>query len=137
MAQDKIKEVIFSKDAPAAIGPYSQGIKAGDFIFVSGQIPIDPATGSIIQGGIEEQTEQVLKNLREILAVSGLTLADIVKTTLYLKDLSDFERINNVYKRYFVETPPARSTVEVSGLPKDVQIEIDAIAFVGKVSSEQ
>lgn len=124
-----MKSIIYSKKAPAAIGPYSQGIKAGDFIFVSGQIPIDPATGNIIQGDIEEQTEQVLKNLTEILAVSGLTLSDIVKTTLYLKDLSNFERVNNIYKKYFVETPPARSTVEVSRLPKDVQIEIDAIAY--------
>lgn len=124
-----IKSIIYSKNAPAAIGPYSQGIKAGDFIFLSGQIPINPATGNIIQGNVEEQTEQVLKNLREILASSGLTLSDIVKTTLYLKDLSDFEKVNNVYKRFFEEIPPARSTVEVSRLPKDVQIEIDAIAY--------
>ncbi|MBI5192577.1 MAG: RidA family protein [Nitrospirae bacterium] len=125
-----MKSIIYSKNAPAAIGPYSQGIKAGGFIFVSGQIPIDPETGNIIQGDIEEQTEQVLKNLKEILAESGLTLSDVVKTTLYLKDLSNFERVNNVYKRYFIETPPARSTVEVARLPKDVQIEIDAIAYI-------
>ncbi len=129
MSDGEAKRIISTQSAPAAIGPYSQGIKAGDFVFISGQIPIEPGTGSLIKGDIEEQVEQVLKNLKEILNASGLSMEDVVKTTLYLKDLSNFERVNNVYKRYFVNAPPARSTVEVSRLPKDVQIEIDAIAY--------
>ncbi|MDD5434057.1 MAG: RidA family protein [Nitrospira sp.] len=129
MSDEEAKTIISTKNAPAAIGPYSQGIKSGDYVFISGQIPIEPGTGCLINGDIEEQTEQVLKNLQAILSASGLLLGHVVKTTLYLKDLSNFERVNNVYKRYFVDNPPARSTIEVSRLPKDVQIEIDAIAY--------
>ena len=129
MSDDGAKIIISTQRAPAAIGPYSQGIKAGDYVFISGQIPIEPGTESLIKGDIEEQVEQVLKNLKEILTASGLSMEDVVKTTLYLKDLSNFERVNNVYKRYFVSMPPARSTIEISRLPKDVQIEIDAIAY--------
>ncbi len=124
-----MKQKISTHNAPAAIGPYSQGIKAGDYVFISGQIAIEPNSGSLIKGDIEGQTEQVIKNMQEILAEAGLSLEHVVKTTLFLKDLSNFEKVNNVYKRYFSSTPPARSTVEVSRLPKDVEIEIDAIAY--------
>lgn len=125
-----MKQKISTHNAPAAIGPYSQGIKAGDYVFVSGQIPLEPHSGSLIKGDIEAQTEQALKNLKEILTEAGLSMEHVVKTTLFLKDLSNFEKVNNVYKRYFPNTPPARSTVEVSRLPKDVEIEIDAIAYM-------
>ena len=123
-----MKTVISTTNAPAAIGPYSQAIRSGNLLFISGQIPIDPESGQLIKGDVEEQAERVLKNVKAILEAAGMRLEDVVKTTLYLKDLRNFEKVNNIYKRYFVSSPPARSTVEVSRLPKDAEVEIEAIA---------
>jgi len=118
--------------APRAIGPYSQGIRVdgGAFVFVSGQVPIDPATGALISGGIREQTARVLANLRAILEASDASLRSVIKTTVFLADMNDFAEMNAVYADHFGDDPPARSTVEVSRLPKDARIEIDAIAIV-------
>ncbi len=125
-----IKEVIFTNKAPKAIGPYSQAIKVGNFIFISGQIPIDPNTGEIVEGDIKEQTKRVLENIKGILESISCSLNNIVKTTVFLKNLDDFPSMNEVYGSYFPENPPARSTVEVSRLPKGVNIEIEAIAVI-------
>lgn len=123
-----MKERIETPNAPKAIGPYSQAIKASGFIFASGQVALDPGTGQVIEGGIREQTERVLKNLSAVLEAAGSSLELAVKTTVFLADFGDFAEMNDVYGRFFGETPPARSTVEVSRLPKDVRIEIDVIA---------
>ncbi len=125
-----MKTVISTSNAPAAIGPYSQAIRIGNFLFISGQIPLDPGSGELIKGDVEEQTGRVLKNLKAILEAAGMGLEDVVKTTLYLKNLGHFEKVNTIYKKYFVSNPPARSTVEVSRLPKDVEVEIEAIAVL-------
>lgn len=122
------KTIISTPKAPAAIGPYSQAIQCGPFLFISGQIPIDPESGETIKGDAAEQTERILKNLQAILEAAGMGLEDVVKTTLYLKSLSNFEKVNGIYKRYFPDNPPARSTIEVSRLPRDVEVEIEAIA---------
>jgi 2-iminobutanoate/2-iminopropanoate deaminase len=122
------KEVINTGDAPKAIGPYSQAVKANGFIFVSGQIPTDPATSEIVTGDIVEQTRQVLINISSILEAAGAALEDVVKTTVYLKDLEDFGDMNRIYGEFFTATFPARATIEVSNLPKGVDIEIDAVA---------
>lgn len=124
------KKVISTSQAPAAIGPYSQAIRVGNFIFTSGQIPLDPATGEIVPGGAAEQTRQVLENLKAILAAAGATLQDVVKTTIYIKDMADFKTINEVYAQYFPENPPARSCIEAARLPRDVLVEIEAVAVV-------
>jgi 2-iminobutanoate/2-iminopropanoate deaminase len=125
------KKVIKTENAPGAIGPYSQAIRAGNFVFCSGQIPIDPKTGNIVSGGIREQTRQVLKNVSEVVKASGLSLSNIVKTTIFTKDLSTFAELNSEYETHFREAGvtvfPARSTVEVARLPKDVLVEIEAI----------
>jgi 2-iminobutanoate/2-iminopropanoate deaminase len=126
-----MRNVDSTKDAPQAIGPYSQAIKANGFVFVSGQIPIDPATGSVITGDIAAQTERVMKNLEAILRAAGSSLAQVVKSTVYLKNMSEFAAMNEVYGRFFKSAPPARATVEVSRLPKDVLVEIDVIALAG------
>jgi 2-iminobutanoate/2-iminopropanoate deaminase len=125
-----MKETIQTPKAPQAIGPYSQAVRthAHQLLFLSGQIPLDPATGEIVPGGIEAQTERVLINLKEILEAGGSSLQNVIKTTVYLKNLQDFPKMNDVYSRYFVQNPPARSTIEVSGLPRNASIEIDAIA---------
>ncbi|MGR3319679.1 MAG: RidA family protein [Candidatus Anammoxibacter sp.] len=123
------KEIITSKNAPAAIGPYSQAVKAGQFIFVSGQIPIDPTSGKITSDDVQEQTKQVIENIENILTESGSSLEKVVKTTIYLTSLSDYAVVNETYGNYFKHSLPARATVEVSKLPKDVRIEIDAIAL--------
>ena len=123
-----MKKCIATDKAPQAIGPYSQAVEAGSFIFVSGQIPLVPATGEIVKGDIEAQTTQVLENLREILTAAGSSLAQAVKTTVYLTDITDFSRVNDVYARYFTKEPPARVCVEVSDLPKQALVEIDVIA---------
>lgn len=115
--------------APAAIGPYSQAVAAGGMLFVSGQIPIDPATGELVGGGIEPQTERALENLRAVLAAGGCTLADVVKTTIFLADLSHFAAVNAIYGRAFSQPFPARATVQVAALPKGALVEIEAIAF--------
>ncbi len=123
-----MREVIATKNAPQAIGPYSQAIKANGFIFVSGQICIDPATGQLINGDVAAQTDRVLKNLSAVLAAAGSGLDRVVRTTVFLKSMGDFATMNEVYARFFTSAPPARSTVEVGRLPKDVLVEIDVIA---------
>ncbi|HHV30139.1 RidA family protein [Acetivibrio mesophilus] len=122
-------EVIKTDKAPEAIGPYSQAIVAGSFIYTSGQIPIDPKTGEVVGGEIEEQTEQVLKNLKNVLEAAGSGLNKVVKTTVFIKDMNSFSKINEVYAKFFSESFPARSCVEVSKLPKGVLIEIEAVAI--------
>jgi len=125
-----MKTVVNTKKAPGAIGPYSQAIKAGGFLFISGQIPVDPATNNVVEGGIEAQTVQVLENLSAILADQGLTLDNVVKTTVFLTDLNDFQVMNGIYGDYFKGETPARATIQVSRLPKEVMVEIDAIAVM-------
>jgi 2-iminobutanoate/2-iminopropanoate deaminase len=125
-----MKTIISSDAAPGAIGPYSQAVRMGDLVFLSGQIPIVPATGQLAEGGIAQQTEQVFKNLKAVLAEAGLAFDDVVKTTVFMKSLADFGQMNDVYAQHFPSNPPARSTVEVARLPRDVQVEIDAIAMV-------
>ena len=127
-----MKERVQTDEAPKAIGPYSQAIKANGLIFASGQIPLDPSTMQIVEGGIREQTESVLKNLAAVLQASGSSLDQVVKTTVFLADLGDFTEMNETYARFFGAAPPARSTVEVSRLPRDVKVEIDVIALVEK-----
>ena len=130
-AMSQSKTAISTSAAPAAIGPYSQAIRVGDTLFTSGQIPIDPATGVFVAGGITEQTERVLENLKAVLAHAGLDFTHVVKTNVYLKSMADFAKMNDVYARYFAapgNIPPARSTVAVAGLPKDALVEIDLIA---------
>jgi 2-iminobutanoate/2-iminopropanoate deaminase len=125
-----MREAINTANAPAAIGPYSQAIKTNSLVFTSGQIPINPATGEIVSGDIKAQTEQVLKNLEAVLAAAGSSLDKIVKTTLFIKDMNSFAFINEVYAKFFPGVAPARSTVEVARLPKDVLIEIEAVAII-------
>jgi 2-iminobutanoate/2-iminopropanoate deaminase len=127
------KQRIATVKAPAAIGPYSQAVRVGELIFTSGQIPLDPQTATVIAGEIEEQTERVIANLRAVLEAAGSSLAKVVKTTVYLKDMHDFGAMNSVYAKHFATegvVAPARSTVEVARLPKDVLVEIDVIALV-------
>lgn len=124
-----MRQVIATEHAPRAIGPYSQAIRANGFIFVSGQIPLDPATQQIVEGGVASQTEQVMANLEAILKAAGSGLDKVVRTGVYLKDISEFAAMNGVYERFFPHSAPARSTVEVARLPKDVRIEIDVIAL--------
>ncbi len=124
-----MREVIATKDAPQAIGPYSQAIKANGFLFVSGQIAIDPASSQVIQGDVGAQTERVLKNLEAILKAAGSGLDRVVRTTVFLKNMGEFAAMNEVYGRFWKSAPPARSTVEVARLPKDVAVEIDVIAL--------
>ena len=118
--------------APAAIGPYSQGVRAGNMLFISGQIPVDPSTGAVVSGGIKEQTAQVIANIEAILAADGLTLENVVRTDVFIKDMNSFAALNETYaERFTGSVKPARATVEVSRLPKDVLVEIAAIAFCG------
>lgn len=117
-----------SLEAPAAIGPYSQAVEAGGFVFLSGQVPIDPKTGDLVQGDIAAQTERVLDNLKAVLEAAGCSFSDVVKTTIYLADLGDFQAVNATYAKRFTAAPPARATVQVSALPKGARVEIDAIA---------
>ena len=123
-----IKRIIQTEQAPAAIGPYSQAIRIGDFLYTSGQIALDPESGIFLSGEIEEETEQTLKNISAILQADGLSLENVVKTTVYLSDLNDFTRMNQVYEKYFSKNKPARACVQVAALPKGAKIEIDAIA---------
>lgn len=124
-----MKEV-FTNKAPEAIGPYSQAIVAGDFLYASGAIGINPETGEVVDGGVEEQTKQVMSNLREVLKEGGARFSDVVKFTIYLKSMDDFATVNEIYGSYLEKPYPARATVEVSRLPKDVLVEIDAVAYV-------
>ena len=126
-----MKEVVFTEKAPKPIGPYSQAVKLGGFVFVSGQIPIDPRTGEVVKGGIKEQTRQVLENVKAVLEAAGLTLDDVVMSFVFLADMSEFGDFNEVYSQYFKEKPPARVTVAVKSLPKDVRVEIAVIAGRG------
>lgn len=122
--------IVHTENAPAAIGPYSQAVVAGNFLFTAGQIPIDPATGQIVPGDVTAQTERVLRNLAAVLEHAGASWSDVVKTTVYLQDMADFPRVNEVYGRVMGEARPARSTVQVAGLPRGVLVEIDAVAVV-------
>ena len=121
-------EVVATKEAPQAIGPYSQAIKSGGFVFTAGQVAIDPASGNVIEGDVATQTERVMKNLAAILSAAGSSLNRVVKTTVFLKSMGDFATMNEIYGRHFGNHRPARSTVEVARLPKDVLVEIDVIA---------
>jgi 2-iminobutanoate/2-iminopropanoate deaminase len=125
-----VKQIIQTEDAPQAIGPYSQAVVAGGLVFASGQIPLDPQTGEFVAGGTAEQTEQVLRNLTAVLEAAGSSLAQVVKTTVYLADMGDFAAMNEVYGRYFQHEPPARATVQAARLPRDARVEIDVIALV-------
>jgi 2-iminobutanoate/2-iminopropanoate deaminase len=128
---DQAKTAIATKDAPAAIGPYSQAIRSGDMLFASGQIGLDPATGQLVPGGIAEQTKRVLENIKAVLAEAGLDMTHVVKTTVYLKSMSDFAAMNDIYASFLATkgaVPPARSTVAVAGLPKDALVEIEVLA---------
>jgi 2-iminobutanoate/2-iminopropanoate deaminase len=127
------KQAISTKDAPAAIGPYSQAIRTGNFLYTSGQVALDPASGALVAGGISEQTARVIENLKAVLAAAGANLAQVVKTTVFLKDMGDFAAMNEVYGQYFAGddvVAPARSTVEVARLPKDALVEIEVIAHL-------
>lgn len=124
-----MKEVISTEKGPKAIGPYSQAIKANGFVYTAGQIPFDPSTGQLIQGDVAQQAARVLENLKAIVEAAGSSLEKAVKATVYLKDMNDFTAMNEVYARYFTQNPPARSTVEVSRLPRDVRVEIDLVVI--------
>jgi len=124
------RKAITSPDAPPAVGPYSQGIRTGSFVFLAGQIPLVRDTGTFVEGGIKEQTEQVIANIKALLAAEGLDLGEVVKATVFLADMGEFTSMNEVYAKHFTGTPPARSTVQVARLPKDARVEIEVIAQV-------
>ena len=124
------KRVVVTPKAPKPVGPYSQGVVAGCFLFVSGQIPLDPETGELVKGSFEDRVRRVLENVKAVVEAAGGTLRDVVKVTVYLRDIGLFERFNRVYAEYFPEEPPARVVVEVSRLPKDVDLEVEAIAYL-------
>jgi 2-iminobutanoate/2-iminopropanoate deaminase len=123
-----VKDIIATDRAPQAIGPYSQAVRAGNLVFASGQIPINPVTGEFVAGGIAEQTEQVLRNLTAVFEAAGLSLDQVVKTTVFLLDMNDFTAMNEIYGRFFGQQPPARATVQAARLPRDARVEIEAIA---------
>lgn len=129
------KIAISTQSAPAAIGPYSQAVRVGDFLFTSGQIALDPVKGEIVEGGIEAETRQVLENLGEVLKAGGATWADVAKTTIFLADLADFSIVNRLYGEVASTPAPARSTVQVAALPRGARVEIEAIAYLGKTSA--
>ena len=126
-----LRKIVKTTDAPQAIGPYSQAIDAGGFVFVSGQIPVDPKSGSVLQRDIRAQARLVMENAKSILLAAGCSMLNVVKSTIYLKNIADFAAVNEIYGGYFPSYPPARATVEVSNLPKDVAIEIDFVAWKG------
>ena len=128
------RQAVSAADAPKAIGPYSPAIRAGNLLFVSGQIPVDPADGALVGGDIAAQTDRVMRSLQALLAAAGAGFEHVVRTTVYLADMNEFAAMNEVYGRYVVDPPPARATVQVSRLPKDVRVEIDAIAIVNSES---
>lgn len=126
-----MKEIISTDAAPGAIGPYSQAVRVGELLFCSGQIPIDPATGEFVSGGVPEQTDRVIRNLQAVLEAAGGDLGSVVKTTVFLADMNDFAAMNEVYARYFDGNKPARATVEAAGLPRNAKVEIECIAVLG------
>jgi 2-iminobutanoate/2-iminopropanoate deaminase len=132
-----MKKIISTSEAPAAIGPYSQAVRSGNFLFCSGQIPLDPKSGQIVAGDIAAQTRRVLDNIRAVLKAEGLTFENIVKTTIFLTDLGDFQTVNETYGSYFKQQAPARSTVQVSALPKGAKIEIEVIAVADNGESSE
>lgn len=125
-----MKKTVHTDRAPQAIGPYSQAVRAGNLVFASGQVALDPATGELVPGGVAEQTEQVLRNLTEVLTAAGTGLNRVIKTSVFLADMGDFAAMNEVYARFFSNEPPARSTVAAAGLPRNARVEIDAIALI-------
>jgi 2-iminobutanoate/2-iminopropanoate deaminase len=125
-----MRQLVTAPDAPKAMGAYSPAIKAGNLLFVSGQIPVDPTTGNLVQGDIAAQADQVMQNLTALLRAAGASFTNVVRTTVYLADMNDFAGMNEIYSRYIVDPPPARATVQVARLPRDVKIEIDAIAVL-------
>jgi 2-iminobutanoate/2-iminopropanoate deaminase len=127
-----MREIIKTGSAPAAIGPYSQAVRAGGFVFASGQIPLDPETGVFVEGGIVEQTHQVMRNIKALLEAAGTSLEAVVKTTVFLAEMDEYPAMNEVYGQYFKENPPARATVQVVRLPRDARVEIEVIALAGK-----
>jgi 2-iminobutanoate/2-iminopropanoate deaminase len=127
-----VKAQVQTDKAPSAIGPYSQAIRANGFVYASGQIPIDPQTGEFVPGGIQEQTEQVLKNLSEVLKAAGSGLDKVVKTTVFLADMKEFTLMNEVYAKFFTDKPPARATVAAAGLPRGARVEIEAVALASE-----
>lgn len=134
---NQVKTAISTRNAPAAIGPYSQAVRFGDFLFASGQVALDPTTGQLVSGGIAEQTLRALENIKAVLHEAGLTLADVVKTTVFLKSMGDFAAMNEIYAKYLAPegaVPPARSTIAVAALPKDALVEIEVIAINGAAS---
>jgi 2-iminobutanoate/2-iminopropanoate deaminase len=130
-----MKEIIEAAGAPKAIGPYSQAVRWNGIVFASGQIPLDPVSGQLVDGGVAEQTERVLENLKAVLEAAGSSLGAVLKTTVFLKDMGEFAAMNQVYGKYFPERPPARATVEAARLPRDVRVEIEAIAVAGGPAS--
>jgi 2-iminobutanoate/2-iminopropanoate deaminase len=126
-----MRDVVSSRDAPAAIGPYSQAVRAGGLLFISGQIPLDPESGEVVNGDVSAQTHRVMRSLGAILEAAGVGFDDVVRTTIFLTDLGDFARVNEVYGSYFTAPAPTRATVQVAALPKSVSVEIDAIAHLG------
>ncbi len=126
------RRIVKTEEAPGAIGPYSQAVVAGGFVYASGQIPIDPATGQFVEGGVREQTAQVMRNLSKVLEAAGSSLARVVKTTVFLADMNDFAAMNETYGEFFSEEPPARSTVQAARLPRDARVEIDVVALAGE-----
>ncbi len=132
MQNRAMKEIITTQNAPKAAGPYSTAVRQNGLVFLSGQIPLDPKTGQLVTGPIQDQTQRVLENLKAVLEAAGLSLRDVVKTTVFLKNMGDFANMNETYGKYFSVDAPARSTVEVARLPRDVQVEIEAIAIDGR-----
>ena len=130
-----MKKIIFTSEAPAAVGPYSQAVRVGSTVYCAGQIPLDPKSGQIVPGDVGAQTRRVLENITMVLKAEGLSLRDVVKTTIYLVDLADFQTVNEIYGGYFESAPPARSTVQVSALPKGARLEIEAIVVVNEGES--
>ncbi len=126
-----MRETVSTKNAPAAIGPYSQAVRANGWLFLSGQVALDPASGQLVAGDVRAQTERAIKNLEAVLAAAGSSLAQVVKTTVYLADMNDFSAMNEVYGRFFSHHPPARATVQAARLPKDARVEIEVIALAG------
>jgi len=126
------KKIVHTDDAPAAVGPYSQAVKIGDLVYTAGQIPLDPATGKMVEGDVQAQTERSLLNLQAVLKASGSSLKNVVKTTVFLQNMGDFAAMNEVYGRFFTKNPPARSAVEVAALPLGAQVEIEAVALAKK-----